>query len=310
MTDAPPLSRGRRLGSTDLLMLSATVIWAVNFTVVKLALREFHPLVFNALRFSLATLVMLGILWRRGRGGANRGASSILRRDWGAVLLLGLCGHTLYQLLFINGLAHTTPANSSLLMGTAPIWVAIIGLLLGIERINRAMWAGILTSFSGIALLILSGNGGVQLGGATFLGDLMLLGCVILWAGYTTASKPLLARYSPLELTAWSMLAGTIPLALIALPAMARQDWAGLSPLAWGAMLFSALFAVVIGYLIWYTSVQRVGNARTAIYSNLTPVIAIIVAWLVLGDALSWRQLLGAVIVLAGLIITRRGRTR
>lgn len=310
MTPAPPLPRARTLGSTDLLMLSATVIWAVNFTVVKLALREFQPLVFNALRFSLATAVMLIILWRNSRREAARDAAAIPRRDWGAIILLGLCGHTLYQLLFINGLARTTPANSSLLMGTAPIWVAIIGLALGIERINRVMWAGILTSFSGIALLILSGNGNVQLGGSTLLGDLMLLGCVILWASYTTGSKPLLARYSPLELTAWSMLAGTIPLALISLPPMARQDWTSLSLLAWGALLFSALFAVVIGYLIWYTSVQRVGNARTAIYSNLTPVIAIIVAWLVLGDALAWRQLLGAGIVLAGLIITRRGRTR
>lgn len=310
MINTPTQPRARALGSTDLLMLSATVIWAVNFTVVKVALREFHPLVFNALRFSLATMVMLGILWRRSQGAPARPASSIPRQDWAAILLLGLAGHTFYQVLFINGLARTTPANSSLLMGTAPIWVAIIGLALGIERINRIMWAGILTSFSGIALLILSGNGGIQLGGPTFSGDLMLLGCVILWASYTTGSKPLLARYSPLELTAWSMLAGTIPLAAISLPALARQDWAHLSPVAWGAFLFSALFAVVIGYLIWYTSVQRVGNARTAIYSNLTPVIAILVAWLVLGDALTWRQLLGAAIVLTGLVITRRGRTR
>ncbi len=75
-------------------------------------------------------------------------------------------------------------------------------------------------------------------------------------------------------------------------------------------MVFSALFAVVIGYLIWYTSVQRVGNARTAVYSNLSPVVAIIFAWLTLGDALGPLQLLGAAIVLIGLVVTRRGRVQ
>ncbi len=302
-------TRPRAWSSTDLLMLGAIAIWGVNFTIVKLALREFNPLVFNALRFGLATVVMLGILWRRGRAPGERNLALAPRRDWVLIVLLGLCGHTLYQVLFINGLALTTPANSSLLMATAPIWVAIIGLVLGIERINRVMWAGILMSFSGIALLILSGNA-VSLGGATLMGDLLLLGCAILWAAYTTASKPLLGRYSPLRLTAWSMVAGTIPLVLLSIPAVAREDWSQLSLGAWGALAFSALFAVVIGYLIWYTSVQRVGNARTAVYSNLTPVAAIVFAWLVLGDALMPLQLLGAAIVLAGLVVTRRGRAR
>lgn len=301
--------RPRAWGSTDFLMVGAVVIWGVNFTVVKLALREFNPLVFNTLRFGLATLVMMGILWQRGRTPAERSLTLASRRDWGLITLLGLGGHTLYQVIFINGLARTTPANSSLLMATAPIWVAIIGLVLGIERINRVMWVGILMSFSGIALLILSGNA-VHLGGTTLMGDLLLLSCAILWAAYTTASKPLLARYSPLVLTAWSMVAGTIPLVAISVPAMRQQNWAQPSLVAWGAMAFSSLFAVVISYLIWYTSVQRVGNARTAVYSNLTPVAAIVFAWLVLGDALMPLQLLGAAIVLGGLVITRRGRAR
>ena len=290
-------------------MLGAVVIWGVNFTVVKLALREFNPLVFNALRFGLATVVMMGILWWRGPAPGERSLALAPRRDWLLIALLGVCGHTLYQVLFINGLARTTPANSSLLMATAPIWVAIIGLILGIERISRLMWAGILLSFSGLALLIFSGDA-VSLGGTTLLGDLLLLGCAILWAVYTTASKPLLGRYSPLRLTAWSMLAGTIPLMLVSVPAMVQQDWKQLSLGTWGLLAFSAFFAVVIGYLIWYTSVQRVGNARTAVYSNLTPVAAIIFAWLTVGNTLTPRQLLGAAIVLAGLVVTRRGRAR
>jgi drug/metabolite transporter (DMT)-like permease len=307
---APAVPRVRSWSSTDLLMLSCVTIWGINFTVVKLALRDFSPLAFNGLRFGFATVIMMFILWRRARSTGDTDLLYVPRHEWSRVILLGLGGHTLYQLLFINGLARTTPANSALLMATSPIWVAVIGYLLRIERINRVMWAGIVLSFVGIIVLITGGGGEISLGSENMVGDLLLLGCAIAWALYTTASKPLLGRFSPLKLTAWSMVAGTIPLVIISMPALVQQDWSAISAGAWAGLAFSTLLAVVVGYLIWYTSVQRVGNARTAIYSNLTPVIAIVFAWLTIGSTLAPLQLLGAAVVLSGLVLTRHGRTR
>jgi len=304
-TDRPTL-----WSRNDLLMLSAVFIWGVNFTAVKYALREFSPMAFNGLRFSLATVTMSLVLLWQAWATREPGLLVLPRRDWLRVGLLGLLGNTLYQLLFINGMNFTTPANSSLLMATAPIWVAVIGYLLRIERISRVIWGGILLSFAGMVVLILGGDGRLSLGTSTLPGDLMLLGCAILWAVYTTISKPYLGRYSPLKLTTWTMITGTVPLALICLPAILRQDWRAISWIGWSALFFSVLLAVVVGYLVWYTSVQRVGNARTVIYSNLTPVFAIAFAWLTLGSTLAWTQALGAAIVLAGLILSRYGRVK
>jgi drug/metabolite transporter (DMT)-like permease len=292
------------------MMLACVMIWGLNFTAVKLVLRDMSPLAFNGLRFTMATLVMLAFLWQRTRGPGANETLAPMRRDWLMIIGIGLLGHTLYQLLFINGMVLTTPANSSLLLATAPIWVAVLGYLLRIERISRVTWAGILLSFCGILVLILGGGGHVDLGGATIRGDFLLLGCAIVWAAYTTASKPLLTRYSPLKLTALSMLAGTIPLAIICFPAMMQQNWAAVTLVGWIAFLFSTLLSVVVGYLVWYTSVQRVGNARTAVYSNLTPVFAIIFAWIILDSTLVPLQLAGGAVVLAGLVLTRRGRGR
>jgi len=310
----PPLAGDRarpaRLSSTDLLMLTATAIWGVNFTVIKVALAGFSPMAFNGLRFGLATVVIMAILWWQARHTPGSDLLDVPRRDWGPVILLGLFGHTFYQVIFINGLSRTTPANSSLLMATSPIWVGIIGYALRIERINRLMWLGIALSFAGIGVLMMGGENKVSLGSTTLIGDLLILACAFAWAIYTTASKPLLARYSPLKLTAWSMLAGAVPLTLISIPSMIRQDWSAISPTAWAGLAFSTLMALVAGYLIWYTSVQRVGNARTAVYSNLTPVIAIVFAWLTIGSRLAPLQLAGAAVVLAGLMVTRRGRAR
>jgi drug/metabolite transporter (DMT)-like permease len=290
-------------------MLTAVLIWGVNFTAVKLALNSMAPLAFNAVRFSLATIVTFAVLALQPR---MPGASSWTRvrpRDAGRLVVLGLLGHGIYQVLFGYGMARTAPGNASLIMATAPIWIAVIGYLLAIERVNRVMAAGIALSFAGIALVVSSG-GQVSLASTNVAGDAMILGCAILWAIYTVASKPLLARLTPLELAAWTMLAGTIPLVLISIPQLFAQDWTAVPPLAWGALVYSAVLSVAVGYLLWYISVQRVGNARTAIYSNLTPVVAILFAWVTLGDRLSPLQLLGGLIVLLGLIVTRRGRSR
>jgi drug/metabolite transporter (DMT)-like permease len=294
--------RIRSFSTTDLLMLAVACIWGINFSVVKLALRDFSPLAFNALRFSAGTFIMLVIMGLRGE------TTGLARRDLLPVFGLGLIGHTFYQVLFINGIARTTSSNSSLLMATSPIWVVIIGHVLKIERTGRLVWAGILLSFTGMLLLILGRGQGISLAEGQMLGDLLVLISAMMWALYTTGSKPLLARYSPLKLTALSMLAGTVMLDLISLPALLSQDWAAITPGAWGGLAYSSVFAVVVGYVFWYTSVQRVGNARTAVYSNLTPVIAVIVAWLVVGDRLTPLQALGALVVLGGIVLTRRGR--
>jgi drug/metabolite transporter (DMT)-like permease len=290
-------------------MLLTVLIWGINFTAVKVALNSMAPLAFNGVRFALATVVTFIVLAIQSRRSGDWSPLRAPVRDAGRIILLGLAGHGIYQVLFANGLARTAPGNASLIMGTSPIWVALLGYLLGVERINRIMAAGIALSFAGITLLI-TGGGNVSLGSSSIAGDIMILGCAMLWAVYTVASKPLLGRYSPLELTAWSMLAGTIPLVMVSIPQLRAQDWSAVPPVAWGALLYSAVFSVTVGYVIWSVSVQRVGNARTAVYSNLTPVIAILVAWVTLGETLAALQLLGGAIVLAGLMVTRVGARR
>ena len=301
---------GRHRVSTDLMMLLAITIWGINFTAVKVALASMAPLAFNAVRFTLATVVTFAVLaWQARMTGHPELLRVPARSDFLTIAVISFLGNSIYQVLFAHGMLRTSPGNASLIMATAPIWVAILGFLLRIERINRLMFGGIALSFAGIALLV-TGGGNVKINTANMLGDLMILGCAVLWATYTVASKPLLARLSPLGMTAWSMLAGTIPLILFAIPDLRRQDWTAVEPIAWAALFYSAVLSVAIGYVIWYASVQRVGNARTAVYSNLTPVVAILFAWLTLGTALAPIQLFGGAIVLLGLVVTRRGRSR
>ena len=295
-------TKGGTFGLTDLMLLGLVLVWGVNFSVVKRALEEMSPLSFNALRFALATTLILILL--RGTG-ENL---SFPRRDWGRLLLLGAVGHTAYQLLFINGIARTTASNSSLILATTPIFVALLSAVLRIERVRGLAWLGILLCFGGIALIVQGSGKGVGLASRTLGGDLMTLAATICWATYTVLSKPLLERYSPLKLTTLTMMMGTVVLLLLSLPELAQQDWGLVSWQGWLGLAYSFSLAIALGYIVWYTGVRRIGAARTAVYSNLIPIVGVATAWLTLGERLVPLQIVGAAVVLVGIYLTRFNR--
>lgn len=294
-----PLVRGISAHQIDLLLLGMVFVWGANFTVLKVTFRTLSPLAFNALRFLLATAVLAALM--RWQGQSLR----VARADWGRVALLGIVGHGIYQVFFVEGLARTTTANASLLMATVPILVALLSAVSGSERIALGRWLGIFLSFAGILIIVVGGSRQVQFLPSHLLGDLLVMGAAITWALYTVMSKPLLQRYTPLHLTAASMAPGTAALVLFSLPALWSQSWATVAPVAWVGLGYSAIFSIALAYLIWFTSVQRVGNARTAIYSNVTPVIASLLAWAFLGEPFGWPQVAGGVVIFVGLMLAR-----
>jgi drug/metabolite transporter (DMT)-like permease len=281
-------------------MLGVVVVWGINFSVIKGALAEMSPLAFNGLRFLLSSVTML--ILTRAIGGDLR----VQRGDWPRLVLIGLIGHTIYQILFIIGLNRTQAGHSSLMLGLTPVFVALIGLALGIERVRTWVWVSILLSFAGVVLITSGSSNGFHLGGSTLAGDLLTLAATLCWASYTVLCKPLLSRYSPIKLTTLTMVLGTVPFLVIATPTLVAQDWSRVTATGWLGLLYSYSLAIVAAYTVWYTSVQRVGNARTAIFSNLTPVVALVVAWLVRGETLAPLQLIGAAVVLVGISLARR----
>src|SRR5947199_117724 len=204
-------------------MLALVVIWGVNFPIVKIAFREMTPMVFNALRFGSATVLLLAVSWRTREPLPPRAA-------WPGLVGLGIIGHAIYQISFINGLALTTAGNSALILSMVPLFIAALTSLLRIDRVAPRTWIGIVFAFVGLLLLI-TGRGGLHLG----------------------------------------------------MPAL----------------------AVAVGYVVCYASVQAVGGPRTAIYSNLIPIVALLASWLLLGESLGPVQAAGAAVVLAGVSLAR-----
>jgi len=274
-----------------------TVIWGSNYSLIKSALTEIPPLAFNGVRLAVASLLFLAaIWWKRGRD------SRPLFHDWIGIVALAVVGQCVYQLLFITALARTSVANSSLIIACTPVFVALMTAALGQERVSVWQWAGTLLSAAGIYVVI---GGGASVSRASIAGDLMMLAAVLCWSASTVGARPLLARHPPLIVTGYSMAIGTVLYLLFAWPAMRVVAWRDVSGHVWWAIALSAVFALCVAYMIWYTALQRIGNTRTSIYSNMVPVAAMLVAWLWLGEHLPASKLSGAAAVLAGVALTK-----
>lgn len=288
---------------TNLGLLGVALIWGANFSIVKEALQELTPLSLNALRFPLASALLVVILWKRGRLHLPE------RRDVLPVLGLGVLGNVIYQLLFIFGLDRTRAGNASLLLATVPAWTILLSFFLGHERPSPLVWAGVAGTLTGMVLVV-SGGSGIELGGASLTGDVLMIGAAIGWSLYTVGSRNLIQRYGPIRVTAWTLWVGTIGLVLVGLPSVLTTNFARLSPLAWIAVVYAGLISLSVAYLLWYRGVQRIGSARTAVYSNLVPVVALIVAWLWLGERPALLQVAGAAVILGGISIARLGTSQ
>jgi drug/metabolite transporter (DMT)-like permease len=282
-------------------MLGAVLLWAVNFSVIKIALREFTPLSFNGPRLTIASFLLLFFLWRK------EGRLSLPKSDLWKVAVLGIVGNTIYQLFFINGIDRTTASKTSLVMTITPIFIALLSAVFIRERIHWAGWLGILTAFLGLYLVIFCRPAAGPLSSRNLQGDLLILFGNLFWAAYTVFSKPLLDRMSPLRLTAFTLAIGTLFYLPLTIREIAALPWRSLSPRSWSALLFSGVFAVAVSYVIWYSSVKRVGNTKTGIYGNITPVFSVVFAYLFLGESIGLIQIIGTLTIVLGFSLTRFG---
>jgi drug/metabolite transporter (DMT)-like permease len=196
-------------------------------------------------------------------------------------------------------------SNCALINGATPVVVAIASAALGRERITRLHWLGAATSAFGIYLVV---GHGAAFGGTHLTGDLLVMASVSCWAVYSMGAARLIERHSPLFVTGVTFVVGTVPYVIVSLPALLAVRWADLSAYVYVSVVLSALLALCVSYLIWYTAIQAIGVARTSVYSNLVPIAAMIVAALWLGEPITVIKVSGAAAVLTGLWLTRLGR--
>jgi drug/metabolite transporter (DMT)-like permease len=278
-------------------MLVVCLIWGLNFSITKGAFARFPPLAFTAVRFAIASALLVPLV-RHIEGDAPLPAGALRR-----LIVLGVVGNTLYQLGFISGLARTSASNSALILASMPSLVALLAAGLGFEPARPRVIGGVLVATAGVVLVVLAR--GIGLGQGELAGDLLTLGAVVCWAGYTLGLRGIPPGITPLRVTMVTTVAGAPGLILAGVPEMVRMEWGDVGLAGWAALAYATLLSLVLAYLIWNRSVQLVGPSRTVVYMCITPLIAVAGAALMLGERPRPLQAVGAVLILAGVLLVR-----
>ena len=296
---SPPDRNSTRPGdfATDLLLVLMAVIWAVNYTVAKYGTRTVPPLAYNAVRIVMAVVALVII-------GRLRSQQTPTKRDIIALVAIGVLGNGLYQLCFIEGLARSRAGTVALMLAGSPAFVAIVGRLFRVERVGRRGWMGIALQLVGIAFVVF-GSVVHASGDDTILGSALIVAGSLCWAFFAILIKPYTERLSGIDVGAYSLLGGALFVTVIGIPSMVATNWAAVTFPVWAAIVYSGIGALVVGNLIWYHGVSRIGPTRVSMFSNLQPLVALAVAWVALGEVPTIWQGIGAGSIMTGLIVTR-----
>jgi len=286
--------------STDVGLIVMSLIWGINYSVVKAGLRTLEPITFNGLRVLLAAVVLIAV------------ASTVrqalpARADIWRLAALGLIGNGLYQLLFILGMSRTRAGIAALVVSAGPAWIAIISRLLGRERMPLRGWGGIGLQLAGVGCVVGSSHA-FDGGDSAMLGAALIASGSIAWALFSVLLVPYTQTTHPLHLSAITMSSGALLLVSIAMPGLVRLDWTAITLTEWGAVAYAGIGALVIAYLLFYRGVRILGATRTAMYGNLQPIIALSFAWAMLGERPTGWQILGASLIMGGLLLSRTAK--
>ncbi|MBT8400014.1 MAG: DMT family transporter [Rhodothermia bacterium] len=293
----------------EIILIATVAVWGLNFPVIKAALNVMHPHVVNALRFTVSVTVLAAVHVSRQRA-ANKSVFDPYRGHALKIVGLGLFGFVVYQLCFIIGVDNTAAGTAALIMASAPIWTAVTGRILGIERIAVGAWLGLATTLVGTSVIVLAGTKSVSFGSTEFFGNIMILAASICWGVYTALSKPLLKHVSPSGLAFLGLLPALPILYVISVPYFPAVAWQDVSGWIWLAIVFSGALSTGAAVITWNIAVRQLGSSHTAAFGNMVPVVALVAGYYLLGEVVTWGQIAGGAIVISGLWVMRQARRR
>lgn len=285
----------RKLSPVDGMLLGTVLLWALNSTASRYLLTHgWKPLSYGAIRYFFAIALFWGFTWWRER------SFRIARADLGVV---ALAGGTLFvnQVCFVYSLHFTTASTVSLMFGSTPVFVGLIGVALGLERLGRRFWAAALVTLAGVGLIAAASGGGVS---ADLKGALLALVAAVTWAVYTLAVAPLMRRYSPFRISSLVLTVGWIPLVAVGGQQVSAQSFS-FGATAWLAFAYAVVGPLFLTNILWFTAVDRVGAARATLFGNLQPFFAVLFALLLLSESLQPLEVVGGVLVFAGIALER-----
>lgn len=271
----------------------AVLIWSTTFVNIKIVINEVPPNTLAFLRFLVASIVLVVFFMIRHQ-------PRIPQKDWLQVIIGGLAGVTLYNILQNQGLRYAGATEAAILTSISPVFMVLFAWALLKERPKVRQLVGIGAAFVGSVLVSTNGHiGDLALDFLRLYGDALMLLTAVAWAGYSISIKPLLEKYPPVSVLTYCTVAGTlflVPVFLLDNPANLKE----ISFIGWLNVFYLGILASAFAYLLWNTALKKVAVTTAAAYIYLLPVLSAFFAALVLHETITVYIVIGGLVVLAG----------
>jgi drug/metabolite transporter (DMT)-like permease len=281
----------------NLSAIAAIVLWSATAPFTKYALREVPVLVYTMARPLVSVLILAGLLLYQRKG------LLVDRADLPRLIATGMVGIGASQLCFTTALSRTSVAHTVIIASTSPLLVAAYRMLVRRQRLPLPAIIGLCGGFGGVVILMAGTGNGSE---TSLLGDSLALLSSITWMGATMWPVALIKKYGSPRTNLWMFASSLLVSAPVGLWSLGSVIENPPGAYAWGSLVYTALFGMVVANYFWQRAVQQVGGPRTLVYLYLQPVGAMAIAALLLGERLSPLQAAGGLLALVGVSLVRR----
>jgi len=298
------MDKERRFGGwIHVMLFLITVSWGFNNIVLKIGFQYLTAPQFNGVRMLLAFPFMLYFaFWMPGR-------IPFTKRDFWGVVAIGFMGLGLFQVLFPIGIDETSASLGGILMASMPIHVVILSLIFRLERPGLKSIGGVLLTIGGLILITLASHQPEVTTQTTLRGIVFIIVAEFGYAINTTFLRPYMKRYPPLQVTGLAMTASVCIYLVVYFPDMRGIVPSEVHPIVWLCTIYSGLIAFLLANILWNYAVKYIGSTKVSVYGNMPPVIVVILSAILLHDVLDLMQMVGAVIILAGVVVVQLRKT-
>lgn len=284
----------------SVLLLITSLLWGGNFVVSKMLVPHASSMTLTNLRWIIAVLCLLPLVyWREKKLLPPRQALLPL-------FLMGVTGVVFFNLFMFWALERTTANNVGLLSTLNPVSIALFSFVLAGERIRPKQLVAMGVSFFGVLIVLSKGDWTSLLSLQFNRGDLWMLAAVAMWGIYSVITKKVMKWVSPMMATMYAGIFGVLVLLPINLPTF---EIVNPGPAFWGSLIYSGLLSTVVAMVLWNIGVQKIGGTAAGMFLNFNPVFTALLAFVILGEVLTWIQVIGALVVIAGVVLFTRSRS-
>lgn len=281
--------------------LFAVIVWGASFIATKVALKEVSPVTVVWLRFFMGVVILgMAVMMRR---------QFVLpgRREWVYFALLGFLGITFHQWLQSNGLETSEAATTAWIVSTTPVFMALLGWFLLKEPLGWTKALGLVLAFLGVLVVVSKGDlGSVSVGRFGAPGDKLIMVSAVNWAVFSALSRRGLKLHPASLMMFYVMLFGWLFTSLLFLTTKGFLEIRALTFQGWMGIAFLGVFCSGLAYIAWYDALKTLATAQTGVFLYIEPLVAVVVAFFILGEAITLASLVGGTIILFGVWLVNR----